>query len=132
MGQRLNSHLVLFNQDRSQYCVRLVALYLSPLGCSCVCSFSAARYFFKVANLTFWFNLPSSNRAERQRSEARDIQPNLTHYNQAPCRLRRLVKVACASLSLRSAVANPDTAYFSAALNRPPRSKRHQAWRPFN
>jgi len=37
-----------------------------------------------------------------------------------------------ASLSLRSAVAKPDVAYFSATQNRPPRSKRHRAWRPFN
>jgi len=33
--------------------------------------------------------------------------------------------------SLHSAVAKPDAAYFSAALNRRPRSKRHQAWQPF-
>jgi len=33
----------------------------------------SALLFFKVAILTFWFNLPSSNRAERQRSDARGI-----------------------------------------------------------
>jgi len=50
-------------------------------------------YFIKVAILTFWFNLSLSNRVKRQRNEARDIQPNLTYHNQAPCRLPRLVKV---------------------------------------
>jgi len=29
--------------------------------------------FFKAAILSFWFNLPSSNRAELQRSDARAI-----------------------------------------------------------
>jgi len=46
--------------------------------------FFCPHYFFKVAILTFWFNLSSSNRAERHRSEARGIQPNLTHHNQNP------------------------------------------------
>ena len=82
-------------------------------------------YFVKVAILTFWFNPSSSNLVERQRSEARGIPTNLTYHNQAPCRLPRLVSHFClASLSLRSAFAKPDAAYFSAALNRPPRSKR--------
>jgi len=36
-----------------------------------------------------------------------------------------------APLPLRSAVAKPDAAYFSAALSGPQRSKRHQAWLPF-
>ena len=93
---------------------------------------SGHKLFFKVAVLTLWFNLSSSNRAERQRREARGIPPNLTYHNPAPCCLPRLVEVTCASLSLRSAVTKPDAAYFSAALNRPPRSKRHQAWWPFN
>ena len=34
--------------------------------------------FLKVAILTFWFNLPSSNRVERQRRGARGISPRLT------------------------------------------------------
>jgi len=57
-----------------------------------------ALYFFKGAILTFRSNLSSSNRAERQRSDARGIKPNLTYHNLAPCRLPRLVKVTCASL----------------------------------
>jgi len=64
--------------------------------------------FFKVAISTFRFNFSSSSREERQRSEARGIQPKLTYHNQAPYRLPRLVKVTCASL--RSAVAKPDAA----------------------
>jgi len=86
----------------------------------------------KVAILTFWFNLSSSNRLKRQRSEATGIPPNLTYHNKAPWRLPRLSHLCLASLSLRSAVAKPDAAYLSAALNRRPRSKRHQAWRPYN
>jgi len=62
---------------------------------------------FEVAISTFWFNLSSSNRVERQRSKARRIQPNLTYFNQAPCRLPRLDKVTSASLRYRSARLSP-------------------------
>jgi len=60
--------------------------------------YSVHPNFLKLAILTSWFNLSSSNRAELQRSEARSILPNLTYHYLAPCRLPRLVKVTWASL----------------------------------
>jgi len=85
------------------------------VACPCTVHFltpsHSSRYsslqFFKVAILTFCFNLPSSNRLNRHRSEARAIQPNLPYYNQAPCCSPRLDKVTYASLRYRSARLSP-------------------------
>jgi len=73
-------------------------------SCFCQnCTPEQVTLIFKVAILTFWFNLSSLNRVKRQRSEARGIPPNLTYHDQAPCRLPGLVfsHLCLASLSLR-------------------------------